>query len=48
MSHDFLELLHGVLSLKSNVSENSVWSVFIDGSVRSVTAVEKFVVREKV
>jgi hypothetical protein len=40
-------LFPGVCSLNANVSEHSVCSIFIGESVRSVTAVEKFVVREK-
>jgi hypothetical protein len=41
-------LFPSVLSLNANVSEHSACSIFIGDSVRSVTAVEKFVVREKV
>jgi hypothetical protein len=40
-------LFPGVCSLNANVSEHTVCSIFIGESVRSVEAVEKFVVREK-
>jgi hypothetical protein len=42
-------LFPGVWSLNANVSEeHTLCSIFIGESVRSMTAVEKFVVREKV
>jgi hypothetical protein len=41
-------LFSGVCILNSNVLEHFVCSIFIGESVRSVAAVEKFVVREKV
>jgi hypothetical protein len=43
----YFGLLPGVWSLIANVSEHPVSSIFI-GESGSVTAVEKFVVREKV